>query len=307
MRPVSRLRAVGVSVVVLACGACDMTRFTANQTADMFERAAPAFDQHWDYQLAGDAAPGSIMQLEGILRASPENETLLLSLTKAYTGYAFGWVEDELERTDPMDFEREEYLRHRARLMYLRARNFAFRIIRLNEDGFDAARQAGLDAFERWLAERFDEPEDAEILLWAGYSWGSAINVSRDDPEMIADLAFARALVERSVHLDESYYQAAGLTFLATMKASFPEALGGDPEAGRELFERALTLTHRNRLVVQVMYARTYAAQTGNRELYEELLNEVMAAGDVSSDNRLLNKIARRRAQRYLRNIGEMF
>lgn len=290
-------------MVALGSG-CDLTKLTANTTADVFAEAAPAFDQHWDWEFAGQAAPGSIIQLEGIWRITPDNEVILLQLAKSYTGYAYGWVEDDLEQVDPMDFQREEHLRQRARLMYLRARNFAFRLIRLQEDGFDESRGAGLESFQRWLAESFDDEEDAPMLLWAGYSWGSAVNVSRDDPMLIADLPFAKALVQRSVELDPTYYHAAGLTFMGVVTA---EELGGDPENAVALFDRALEITDRRALIVQYNYAKSYAVRTQNRQLFDELLNEVLEAGDVLPEARLANKIAKRRARRLVRQGDELF
>lgn len=288
----------------LASAGCDMTRLTANTTANVFAEAAPAFDEHWDYEFAGAAAPASIIQLEGMYRIVPDNEVILLQLAKGYTGYAYGWIEDELEQVDPMDFEREEHLQHRARLMYLRARNFAFRLIRLNEEGFDEAYQAGLGDLQRWLRESFDDEEDAPMLLWAGYSWGAAINVSRDDPMLIADIGFAKALVERSVELDPEYYNAAGLTFLGVVTS---EEIGGDPENAVAYFERALELTDRKALVIQYNYARSYAVRTQNRELFDGLLTEVIEAGDILPEARLANKIARRRAFRLQDRADQLF
>jgi len=271
---------------------------------NLFERAAPAFNEHWDYEFAGQAAPGSILQLEGIWRVTPDNETLILEIAKSYTGYAYGWIEDELERVDPMDFEREEHLRTRARLMYLRARNFAFRRIRLEEDGFDEARAGALPEFERWLRENFDDEEDAPMLLWAGYSWGSAINVSRDDPMLIADIGYTKALVARSVELDPTYYNAAGLTFMGVITS---EELGGDPEGAVAHFDRALEITDRRMLLIQYNYARSYAVRTQNRELFDRLLDEVEEAGDILPAARLANKIAKRRARRLRAQADDLF
>jgi hypothetical protein len=195
----------------------------------------------------------------------------------------------------------------RARWMYLRARNVGFELLRSSADGFDDARAGGLPAFERWLDAEFDDAEQAPALLWTGYSWGSAINVSLEDPELIADLGMAKALVQRSVELDPRYYNAAGLTFLGYAEAGFPEALGGNPEAGQRSFERALTLTERHALIIQVNYAKSYAVATGNRELFVQLLEEVVNATDQGNEVRLSNKIAQRRARRYLANIDQYF
>ncbi|MBC7171438.1 MAG: hypothetical protein H5U40_03380, partial [Polyangiaceae bacterium] len=58
--------------VLLSLG-CDLTKLTADQTAGLFHRAGPAFEQYWDYRTAGDALPATIMQLEGVARVVPEN------------------------------------------------------------------------------------------------------------------------------------------------------------------------------------------------------------------------------------------
>jgi hypothetical protein len=53
--------------------------------------------------------------------------------------------------------------------------------------------------------------------------------------------------------------------------------------------------------------ARYYAVNAGDSELFRELLEEVVEAGDVLPEARLSNAIARRRAQRYLERIEYYF
>jgi hypothetical protein len=283
------------------------TGLLVGSQAGITAQAAPATNANFDYDVVGDALPFSIVQLEGMHYLVPDNENVLVLLPRAYTSYAYGWIEDEIERTNQLDFARIEYLNARARNMYLRARNLAFARIRLDHDGFDEARQGGIEAFQAWLEEECDDEDDAEMLFWAGYPWGSAINVSRDDPMMIADLAFARALVERSRALDETYFNGAATTFLAVVNSSIPASLGGDAEKGRELFERALEMTGRRFFLLQYQYARTYAVQTQNRELFDQLLNEILTAEDQGNDVRLPNKIALRRARRLQAQADELF
>jgi hypothetical protein len=297
---------LSLAVVTVIAG-CDTDRFAANTTISVIERAAPAGNAHWDYDLMGEAIPSSILQLEGLLVVAPDNEDIMLQLAQVYVSYAYGWVEDELERTSPMNFERQEYLQTRARWIYLRARNVSFKVIRQRVDGFDAARGRGLEAFQRFLARELDHVDDAPMLFWAGFAWGSAINVSREDPELIADLAFARAMVERSRELDRTYFNAGASTFLAVVSSSFPEALGGNPDEGRTYFEEAVRATDRRHHLILYNYARTYATTTGNRELFVSLLREVLDAPDQGNEFRLSNKIARRRARRLLANIDEYF
>ena len=164
--------------------------------------------------------------------------------------------------------------------------------------------QGGEEGFQAWLDDEFDDPDEAGMLLWTGYSWGSYINQSKDDMSVVADLPFARMLVQHSVSLDPHYYNGAGTTFLAVVETN---KLGGDLDAARQLFERALELSERRALLAQVNYARHYAVKTGDRELFLTLLREVLEAGDPLPEARLSNRIARRRAERYLRMVDEFF
>jgi hypothetical protein len=53
--------------------------------------------------------------------------------------------------------------------------------------------------------------------------------------------------------------------------------------------------------------ARYYAVNAGDSQLFRDLLEEVVEAGDVLPEARLSNAIARRRAQRYLDRIEYYF
>lgn len=287
---------------------CDLTRFTANSTANMFGRAASGLERHFDYELAGDALPGNILQLEGVFRIVPDNEELGVTLIRAYTSYGFGWVEDDMQiAQDRGDLDEEERLMGRARLLYERGRNVGIHLMRLRDPGIDDALTGGHEGFVEYIHAHYDGPEDVPLLFWTGYAWGSAINAGRDDPEMVLSLPFARTLVERAVELDESYFNYSGLTFLGVVNASLPPALGGNPDRAREYFERALEMTDRKFFTVHVSYARTYAVQVQDRNLFIRLLREVVDGGDPEPSARLANQIARRRAIRWLERTDMLF
>jgi hypothetical protein len=286
-------------------GGCDTAKFTAESTSGLFTRAAPAFEEYWDYELAGEAVPATIVQLEGILRVVPDNEPLIEQLTRAYVGYGYGWIEPAVEALEfEGDYDTANEQRRRAAIMYLRARDLGAHQIRLHSKGLDEALDGTAEDFEQWLDKEFKKKDDAGMLLWTGYAWGLYINASKDDMEAVADLPLARALVERSVELDPGYYAATGLTFLGVVEAS---SLSPDLEKSKAYFEQALAETDRRALMVQVHMARHYAVKTGDRALYEKLLNEVLAAGDVLPTARLVNRMARARAELYLDHADVFF
>jgi len=284
----------------LACAcACDTVRLAADSSAELFARAQPAFEQYFDYETAGKAAPAGIIQLEGILRIVPDNERILVMAIGAYLGYGVGWIEDQLEEADAADdFEQMVHLRGRLRLMYTRAWDLGKHALRLRADGFDDAVAGGVDSLSSWLEKNFDQPEDAEILLFAAQAWAAKIIQSLNDIDSVADFPLAKVVLERSVELDPSFYFMQGKMFLALIAAQqFPP----DMEKSRKLFDEVLTRTERRSLIVQVSMARYYAVAIGDYALFKSLLEEVLAAGDVLPEARLTNVVARRRAERYLR------
>jgi tetratricopeptide (TPR) repeat protein len=289
----------------MALGGCDVAKFTADSTAGVFARAAPAFESYWDYDLAGEAVPATIVQLEGISRVVPDNESILVQLSQAYVAYAYGWVEVEAEQLEfEGDYTEANEQWGRARTMYLRAMDLTRHRIRLYHPDVDRVARGGIEDLERWLSSEFREKSDAEMLFWHGYAWGSYINTAKDDMEAIAGLAYAKAFVARSIELDPDYYNASGYTFMGVATAS---EVAADLDEAKAYFEKAIASTEGRALTTQVNMARYYAVQTGNRELFDQLLNEVMEANDPLPEARLANRMARARAELYIENADQLF
>jgi len=300
-----RLRSAVAALCIVVLGGCDVAKFTADSTAGLFSRAAPAFESYWDYDLAGEAVPATIVQLEGILRVVPDNDAILAQLSQAYVAYAYGWVEADMEALEfDSEYDEADAQRSRTRTMYLRAMDLTRHRIRLRNADVDRAVKGTVEELEAWLDEAFVSKDDAEILLWHGYAWGSYINSAKDDMEAIADLAYAKAFVARSIELDPNYYNAAGYTFMGVATAS---EMASDLEVAKAYFEKALDRTERRALMAQVNMARYYAVKTGNRELFDKLLTEVMAAQDPLPEARLANCMARERAALYIANADQLF
>lgn len=302
MRPMVR---AALLIPLLLVG-CDVTKFTANSTSGLFRRAAPAIERHWDYELVGEAMPSNIVQMEGLLQIVPENETIVTNAIRLYTGYAYGWIEDRVEVLQGEGhFLEAEAEMTRARYMYERARDLAVHLIGIDHEGFQAKYDEGLEPFQAWLQEEFDDAEDdCPGLLFAGYAWGSYINANKSDMEAVADLPFAEALVQRSIELDPAYFNHAGLIFMAVAKTAAP---GADLDAAEPYWQRAIEATERRNLLLLVNMAKAYSVRRQDREQFVALLREVLEAGDVLPEQRLQNQIARRRAARYLRQVNELF
>ena len=294
------------AAVCVLPGACSLKKITVDQTAEVLADAGRAFDQETDPELAAAAMPASIKTIEGFLAVNPEQPVLLRLLAEAYVSYAFGFIEDEAERLQPDSPDAADRLRERALDYYLRARLFALRLLETDLPELAARLRAAQlpDAAE--LAE-VDE-DTLPALFWAANAWGAAINVGKAQPELVAQLPIVRAMVERCVAIDEGFYHAGPRLTLGALEAGLPEALGGRPQAARESFARAVELTGGKHLMTRVLFARAVGVQTGDRKLFETGLREVLAADlDAAPELALANRLAQRRARRYLAQIDELF
>ena len=297
---------IGVlGVGLLGLGGCDTEKLAADSTAELFGRAAPGIEQHWDYELIGKSFPASIIQLEGLLRIVPDNEVIGMSLIAAYVGYGTGWIEDRVEVADIEDhWEEADHLRKRALVMYNRAWDLSRHFLRNRDEGFDAALAGGVDTLQVWVDTALIEKTDAPLLLWAGASLGARINMGMEDMDTVADLPLAKVILERSVTLDPDFMFMIGKMTMGVLAASeFPP----DMDRAKLILDDVLEKTERRNLMVQMSMARYYAVATGDHQLFRALLEEVVEAGDVLPEARLSNAIARRRAQRYLEQIEYYF
>ena len=296
--------AAALAAWLLGAGGCDTTRaLTAPSTAALLQRAAPAGEEHWDLEFMGQALPSAILQAEGVLRIVPDDERLLRQVVRSSVAYAFGWPERAAERAEAEgELEEAERQLARARWYHRRAFELGRYWIGLHEAGWQAALAGGPESFARWL-RRFDEPEQAPMLLWTGYAWAAMINVSRDDMTAVADLPAALALVRRSVDLDPDLEYAAGLTLLAAAEA---ESLSGDVEAADRMFREALERSEGRSVMVFYQYARTVAVKRQDRRLFLHLVRRALQAPDTPAI-RLQNAMARARLLDLYARRDELF
>ena len=296
--------------VVLLSG-CSMRTLVVNQTADVFKGAMPAFEKDWDYELVEVALPGNMKMIEAFLEAGPKNADLLFLSAQAYSAYGLIFLEDRMERAlikyaDADENPEAERYAMRAKEMHMRGHRYGLRLMETRRPGFWGAFTKGGEALDKALAEC--DKDDVPGLFWSGMPIAAATNLDREDVELIASVPKAKAIILRALELDETYYNAGPHMILGSIYGSLSPTLGGDYKKSKQHFDRALELTRRRFLLVQVMYAKTLAVQTQNKKLYKDLLNEVLKAElSIYPDQKLANVAAQRRARRMLKTMDDLF
>lgn len=250
-----------------------------------------ALSEEQDLEFAGKALPGNLKLLEVMLKNDPDNKQLLRLVSEGYNSYALGFVED-------VDADR-------AAVFYLRARDYALRILR-QDKRMAKALDGSVDALIVELA-RLDK-DDVPAVFWAAFGWGSYINLSKTNPDALVDLPRAQAMMEFVARTDSTFYYAGADVFLGTLYGSRTKLLGGDEQLSQQHFEKALRINQGKFLMTHVFYARSYAMTTLDEPLFEELLTYVQTTSlEILPKFRLANAIAKRKAALLLARKAEIF
>lgn len=292
--------ALGIAVAGLtAAGTGCIKQALINGQIQGTRQGSVAFDTIGDWDLAYKAAAAGIVQFEGMHELAPDNEDGLFMLVKSWTGYGFGFVEDDVEAAaDARDRDLEAYHRDRAAKAYGRAIEYGNKLLARRAAGFEDA-QKDESSIKAWLKKNFSSRDDAEALLWVGNAWMSRAGIVPDDPIAVAQLWIGVAMMERSAELAPDLEHYAGLVALASYHARTATA---ELDVSKQMFDEAMAKTGGKSVLVQFEYAARYACAKADGALYVKLMKEVLESPDSDPSLRLMNAVARHRARRW---IGE--
>jgi tetratricopeptide (TPR) repeat protein len=270
---------------------CSSRRLAVQATLPLIASQIVSMQEERDVDLAEKAIPASLKMLEGLAKEDPENVWILEKLAEGFCGYAFSFLED----SEP----------ERASGLYLRGKDYAFRALEIQGNG-KTWKGLSLDEWSKRLVEV--TPSQQPALFWAGQCWGSWLSLNLDSVEAFSSLPRIDALMNRAVELDPDFHYAGPHLFLGAYYGGRSRMLGGNPDKARNHFEQALKITEGKYLLISFLYAKTYAVQNQDRELFKSQLEKVIEASDeVLPEQRLANQIAKRKAAVLLGEIDELF
>ena len=253
-----------------------------------------------DLDLVKAPLANNLWLMETMLETSPEHREMLLSATKGFLLFTYGFVEPDLFDLDFTQFEEKQAVRRRAARLYRRATGYGMRGLAVNYPGIEGRLRSDPEAAAAEL-----EVEDAALALWTGTALGAWIAMDTDNPEATADLSLMGALLHRSRELDDTVDDGVVYDYLMLYEVS---RVGGSIEKGREYYEHALDIGPERAPVLWSSWAESGSVASGNREEFETLLRQTLDF-DIDSEpgGRLLNQVAQERAAWLLANVDDYF
>jgi predicted anti-sigma-YlaC factor YlaD len=294
------LIALGLAV---ATSGCSIKRLAVNQVGNALAGGGTTFASDDDPELVKAAVPFSLKLMETLLAESPRHKALLEASASGFTQYAYAFVEEDADETEPKDLEASEEMKTRARKLYLRARNYGLRGLTVAHPRFDTALRQ-----DPKKAVRVTSSKDVPLLYWTAASWAAAISLSKDNPDLIAEMPQVEALMDRALELNESWDSGAIHAFFITYEMSRPDGVGDPVVRSRKHFDRAMALNGGQKAGPLVSLAEAVSIQKQDVKEFESLLKRALAINpDARPEWRLANLVAQRRAKWLLTRTDDLF
>lgn len=250
-----------------------------------------------DLQLAREASAFYLKFSESVLSETPGHLKLAESVSAGFTQYAYAFVASDAERLDAKHPKEAAAMRLRAARLYARAHRHAMKALEKNNPSLIASlRQPNL------VSQKKTAEQQVPLAYWAAASLGGWISMSKDDPDLVADLPIAMRLAELAWHTTPDFGHGALASLMGTLESA---KVGGSQRKAQAYFDQAISLSHGQEAGPYVAKAEGLALPAQDQKQFEQLLLQAIA---VSQQHRSLqNEVMRERAQWLLASMDDLF
>ncbi len=257
--------------------------------------------------LMGDFFPTALKLYEVMLAQNPDHQGLATMTGSLYVMYANVFVQAEADMLGIEEYLLQASELQRAKLHYLRGRDYAFQAFDGRYEGFSKALLSGDNDSIAQALEQL-KVSDVNAAYWLGAGWLGAFSVDPLDTSLLRTLSGAVALLEKAAELDPNYSDGAIWDILTAFYASAPAEFGGNLERAYFTSDEAFRVSGGNTPGPYVTYATSFSVPQQDLEGYEENLKKALAINpDDNPSARLATIITQQRAQWLLEHTEDYF
>ncbi len=279
----------------LALSGCAVRPLVVDQAAHAL--SGTGLSNEDDLQLAREASAFYLKMSESVLKETPGHLKLAESVSAGFTQYAYAFVAFDAEKLDAKQPIEAAQMRERAGRMYARAHRHAMTALELSQPGFTVA----LGQADPNKQPRLTQAQ-VPLAYWAAASLGGWISMSKDDPDVVADLPLSMRLADLAWHVNPAFGQGALASLMGTLEGA---KVGGSRAKAQAYFDQAIALAKGQEAGPYVAKAEGLALPAEDRQQFEQLLQQAL---EISKQHRSLqNEVMRARAQWLLSSVDDLF
>jgi len=273
---------------------CSVQNFALQNVGNLLSKESASTDD--DLELLQHASAYHLKLSESILQEIPDHVQLAESVTRGYAQYAYVFLMDEADRTESDSVQKASLLRNRAAKMLGRAKNTGLKSLGLLYPNL-------LDHLQGKPATQSFTISQSHVGLtyWSMTAWAGAISLSKDSPDVVADLPAVIKLSELAWKANPRYDQGALASMMGTLELSKP---GGKVEAALKYYDLAIEWRG-DQIAPLVAKAENWVVATQNKDAFVQLLQQAIALSEKQKD--LTNTVMGRRARWLLDNVDNYF
>ena len=273
---VSRFSAIALVACGLQLSGC--ATLVSNAASGLAENLSSAMLNQDDPETVRAAMPSYMLLLDSFVEGSPDDPAMLGAAANLYASYGAVFADDPV----------------RASRLTTRARKYALKAMCITYAASCTWREQNYEDFVVTLDGLGEQ--HAEAVYEYSFATLAYLRAHSADWNSLAELPQAEALVKRYLEISGDSATASAHMYLGIILTLRPPALGGKPEEAREHFEIAIAQSGGRDLGAKVEFAKGYAKLLYERELHDELINEVLEASPYADGLTLTNVLAQEEA-----------
>ena len=250
----------------LSLASCSIPKMALRSATPVLVNASDGMMKEGNWRFFKDSAPGNIKFMEVLWEQDKSNLGFLSALVKSYAGYSFAIaetlaLEEELSGSEDVRWKRE------AIVYYTRSLDYGLRYLKeKNISNTDL-----LSSTEAELTKKLEELDHSDIpaLLYTAQSWGSLINLQKDNIALVSHVPKVKIMFDHVCRLQPNIDNNVCDIFYAQYESSRPKMLGGNPEKGERLFSEAIKRNPQN-LLIRMSYIQFVLIPLMDEERYEK-------------------------------------
>lgn len=258
----------------MALSGCSFNKMAINTASDLLYNASNSVETEGNLDMVKYSLPGNLTLIEGLLSESNQNQEILATLTKGYAGYAFG-----VNEADVLAEEWEQKNSDQSKILtlknYTKSLNYGIRYLKTKGiDWNDLVTRVGepnsiMHLFDKNLS---DKKIDLETMLFTAQALGSMINLQKDNISLVAQLPLVKIMFDWACMKNPNLSYGTCDIFYGTYEAGRPKMLGGNPEKGKELFEKAIA-KHPHNWLIRTSYIQYYLVPQGDEDGFKSQMS----------------------------------
>ncbi len=260
-----------------------------------------------DAILVADFFPTALKMYEIMQAQNPEHQGLTIMTGSLYVMYANAFVQQPAEMISFEQFELRDAELNRAKMHYLRGRDFILEALDQKYEGFTdlilSGDESTLQEATAMLAE-----DDVNALYWAGAGWLGAFALDPLNPDLLANVLGAVYILEKATELNPTYSDGAIWDVLTAYYAAAPAELGGGDDKALNAHAKALEISQGKAVGPYITYAMAICIPNNDSQGFDEALAKALAIDpNENPSTRLATTMAQEKAAWLVENRENYF